>query len=118
MRQSLAANHSEELVTVVLSRLIEQRIMDDLRLVKRMIAQNVGKGATSVALLRRRCAERGADPSALEPFNWADEPALAPILERFRGGPGDRARAYRLLASREFDEDAIAGALKMRFGDE
>jgi SOS response regulatory protein OraA/RecX len=112
LRADLGSGFDDATIQAVIERLVSRGLVDDVRLVRTLLEANCGKKAVSMEALQRRCAQRGASELALVEFADADEPAVDELLRRFERTERDRARAYRLLASRGFSEDAIASSLE------
>lgn len=106
-----AAATDDVTADAVVERLIEKGVVDDARLVEAHIRANVGRSVVSLSSLRLRCEKRGASESALALFIDAEEPDLSTLLAKYERDDQGRAKAYRNLAYRGFDEETIVSAL-------
>lgn len=110
-----AKGYPSSLVASVIGTLRERKVLDDDRVIERVIEQALAKPGTGRLKVKARLVSRGIDESVVDKalVSMPEDQQVRSALDTFVGKPffEDQGKAYRHLANRGFEEEIIEAAL-------
>jgi len=110
-----AKGYPVEIVDAIVAHLVEKSLLDDQRVIERVVEQLLAKPGAGRLKVKARLLSRGLDEGVADRAlaEISDEDQIRSALDTFVGRPflEDQTRAYRHLANRGFEEEIIEAAL-------